>query len=1215
MFNFYDLPVRQAAPLGKSAIVKPVVFLLLLLLARAGTVAQPYKWDNVAVGGGGYITGLVAHPAEANLIYARTDAGGAYRYEAPNAEHPNHPKWVCISDWIPYGYGELYGVDGIAIDPNNTDVVYMALGSYEWTTYPDVYKSTDRGKNWTKTNLNKKFRGNKDGRWVGECIAVNPANSNVVLAGTRYDGLWQSNTGGGNWFKVTGIPNNATESSDPNTGIGVRSVVFDPANGQNVYATSWNYGVYRSTNGGTSWSLIPGSPTRPNQLRVSNGILYITATTGVFKFTNNTLTAITPQAGIEYNAIAVDGNQIVCIQNGQWFGNYIFRSANGGTNWEMITTKGTRQNNVPWYPNDWFAAAVSSAIINPFNKKEVLFGDWYQVWKIEDITAASPAYKSIPWGHEELVTFDIAAPPAKASLYIACADNGGLKSTDVKQYPTIKFGYQESTGIDFCEANPDYLVRVASDGWGASNHAVLKSTDGGLNWTRILTPGTTGRVSYSASNVNNFIYVPTGENVRVRYTKDAGATWYDSQGLPAGTFNAWFWDGYKEPSASDRKNGTKFYVFLNGTLYRSTNGGESFAAVVTGLPNGVGAYMPSVMLKASPFAEGDLWLSLKESGLYHFTNSGASYSKVAFFTDCLLVAVGPAVTGTTPAVYAYAKANNAWGLYRSDDNGSTWNRINDDQHQLSGSPMNMEADRQVAGRIYIGSGGRGIYMGEPGGTANVSPTASLTAPANNATFAAPANVTLSATAADPDGTVSKVEFYNGATKLGEDLTSPYGFAWSGVPAGTYSLTARAYDDKGASATSPVVTITVGAVTALRNPENPANTVNGLEYSYYEGTWSALPNFDALTAAKTGTVTNFDLTPRNRTDHFGFRYKGYISVPTDGDYTFYTSSDDGSRLLIGTTLVVDNDGLHGAQERSGVIGLKAGKHAITVVYFDQTGGEILTVSYQGPGIAKTTVPATALHRNGTTTPVAGFYRAINLNGAATTIDGNAWEGSTAANFSYQGSVFANQSATLSPATDANRATMIRSSVWGAAPSVTLSSVPAGTYDVYLYVWEDNYAETFNISLEGAVVKSNHNSGPAGSWSKLGPWRITPADGNIVLSTSGGSANLSGIEVWTVGSAGARSAFEKEELLPGNDLRVSPNPAADVLTIRVRARAAGEATVTLRNALSQEAIRSTAQRLGAGENVIQLNTTHLKPGLYLITLQKDGKSMTRRVSIVH
>jgi hypothetical protein len=211
-----------------------------------------------------------------------------------------------------------------------------------------------------------------------------------------------------------------------------------------------------------------------------------------------------------------------------------------------------------------------------------------------------------------------------------------------------------------------------------------------------------------------------------------------------------------------------------------------------------------------------------------------------------------------------------------------------------------------------------------------------------------------------------------------------------------------------------------------------------------------------------------------------QFTGFIDVPTDGEYTFYTSSDDGSKLYIGSTEVVNNDGLHGPQERSGTIGLKAGKHALSVVFFEKTGGQVLTVSYAGPGITKTTVPASALFKAGTvTTPTtASFYRAINLNGSALTLDGNAWEGSTAANFTYQGLTFANQAVTLTPATDASRASMIRSSVWGSSPSLTLSSVPNGSYDVYLYVWEDNSAETFSISLEGTVVKAGHNSGLAG-----------------------------------------------------------------------------------------------------------------------------------------
>jgi hypothetical protein len=148
----------------------------------------------------------------------------------------------------------------------------------------------------------------------------------------------------------------------------------------------------------------------------------------------------------------------------------------------------------------------------------------------------------------------------------------------------------------------------------------------------------------------------------------------------------------------------------------------------------------------------------------------------------------------------------------------------------------------------------------------------------------------------------------------------------------------------------------------------------------------------------------------------------------------------------------------------------------------------------------------------------FYRAINLNGAALTIDGNAWEGSTAANYSFTGSSFANQSIALNPATDANRATMIRSSIWNPSGSnVTMSAVPNGTYVIYLYVWEDNFSQTYSVSLEGQVVQSNYSSGSGGHWDKLGPWTTTIGDGTIQIQCSPGDANLSGLEVWRVNSS--------------------------------------------------------------------------------------------------
>ena len=105
---------------------------------------------------------------------------------------------------------------------------------------------------------------------------------------------------------------------------------------------------------------------------------------------------------------------------------------------------------------------------------------------------------------------------------------------------------------------------------------------------------------------------------------------------------------------------------------------------------------------------------------------------------------------------------------------------------------------------------------------------------------------------------------------------------------------------------------------FRNPENPANVVNGLDYEYFEGVWYKLPNFNDLTPVLNGAVNNFSITPRDQNDHFAFRFTGYIDVPTDGTYTFYTTSDDGSQLYIGYTLVVNNDGTHGMGQEQNIM---------------------------------------------------------------------------------------------------------------------------------------------------------------------------------------------------------------------------------------------------------------------------------------------------------
>ncbi len=147
--------------------------------------------------------------------------------------------------------------------------------------------------------------------------------------------------------------------------------------------------------------------------------------------------------------------------------------------------------------------------------------------------------------------------------------------------------------------------------------------------------------------------------------------------------------------------------------------------------------------------------------------------------------------------------------------------------------------------------------------------------------------------------------------------------------------------------------------------------------------------------------------------------------------------------------------------------------------------------------------------------ATFFRAINLNGPALTIDRHAWEAGDATNVIINGNAFENQAVPLKPATDAARAKMIRSSRWGNKVDVELTAVPAGDYQVFLYVWEDNHDEQFDLLVNGKTALEKFHSGDAGAWKRLGPWRAASEDGRLKVSARGpshGAANLSGVEVW-------------------------------------------------------------------------------------------------------
>jgi len=151
----------------------------------------------------------------------------------------------------------------------------------------------------------------------------------------------------------------------------------------------------------------------------------------------------------------------------------------------------------------------------------------------------------------------------------------------------------------------------------------------------------------------------------------------------------------------------------------------------------------------------------------------------------------------------------------------------------------------------------------------------------------------------------------------------------------------------------------------------------------------------------------------------------------------------------------------------------------------------------------------------------FYRGINLNGPPIEIDGNRWEGDDAPSFECTDRALNSPQVRLRPPTDDARAKMIHSFRWNGQASLALTSVPAGKYAVYAYVWEETRPETLTIRLNGRVVARNYYSGVQGEWHRVGPWIATVTDGKLEIASTGGAANFSGIEVWrSVGDGSPR-----------------------------------------------------------------------------------------------
>ena len=142
-----------------------------------------YLWRNVTVGAGGFAPDIVFSRAQRGLAYLRTDMGGIYRWSA------RRQAWIPLEDGI--AQSSYFGIEGIAADPVDPNVVYVAAGMYA-SEPAAILRSQDRGKTWQIFPTPFRMGGNEPGRGVGERLALDPSDRSLLYFGSRYDGLQRS---------------------------------------------------------------------------------------------------------------------------------------------------------------------------------------------------------------------------------------------------------------------------------------------------------------------------------------------------------------------------------------------------------------------------------------------------------------------------------------------------------------------------------------------------------------------------------------------------------------------------------------------------------------------------------------------------------------------------------------------------------------------------------------------------------------------------------------------------------------------------------------------------------------------------------------------------------------------------------------------------------------------------------------------------------------